>query len=44
MLARGFRGDFVSLHPAAFTTRDWLFLATSSLAIAAARLAAQVAP
>ena len=44
MLARGFRGDFVSLHPAAFTTRDWLFLAGSSLAIAAARLAAQVAP
>lgn len=44
MLARGFRGDFVSLHPAAFTARDWRFLALSALAIALARLAPQVAP
>lgn len=42
MIARGFRGDFASLHPAAFTPRDWRFLAVSIFAIAAARFAVQV--
>ena len=43
MVARGFHGDFISPRPAAFATRDWLFLVLSVVGIAGARLAGQVA-
>ncbi|MFN0103548.1 MAG: energy-coupling factor transporter transmembrane component T family protein [Bryobacteraceae bacterium] len=43
MVARGFRGDFVSPRPANFTARDWYFLMFSGLAVLGARYLAQVA-
>lgn len=37
MVARGFRGDFVSLRPAQFTTLDWVYLAGTIIAVLGAR-------
>ena len=42
MVARGFRGDFLTPRPANFTIRDWLYLAGTGLAILGARYLAPV--
>lgn len=42
MVARGFRGDFVSPRPARFSARDWLYLAVAALAVLGARFAGHV--
>lgn len=41
MLARGFKGDFISPRAEAFTGRDWMFLVISVVAVTGARLAAR---
>ena len=43
MIARGFQGEFISPRPAAFASRDWLFLAVTIVAITGAKLAARAA-
>jgi len=42
MIARGFRGDFLSIRPPAVTTQDWLYLAGAGLSILGARMLARV--
>ena len=42
MVARGFRGDFVSARPARITTPDWWYLAATGLAVLGARYLALV--
>ncbi len=42
MVARGFRGEFVSPRPVGFTGKDWLYLGGSAVAILGARMLAQV--
>jgi cobalt/nickel transport system permease protein len=42
MVARGFRGDFLSPRPARFTIQDWLYLGGAGLAVLGARYLAGV--
>jgi len=42
MVARGFRGDFVSPRPARFTAVDWAYLAGVAAAVCGARYLAGV--